>query len=569
LLDGATSHITAESFVRNDPKRPQIEVEYLCSPVIVADKIVGAVVTFQDVSERREIEFALTNARDTALAAARAKASFLASMSHEIRTPLSGVLGTVALLLNTNLDDAQKHLVGNLQKSLAALSETVDDILDFSKIEAGRMALETLEFDLVLLVNDTVELFRAPAIRKSIGLEVRFGSNVPQFVAGDANRLRQILNNFLSNAIKFTSVGEVVLRVTTSDDRILFEVEDSGIGIAEHEQEFLFQPFTQADVSTTRRFGGTGLGLSICREIVELMGGEIGVESEPGRGSRFWCRIALPVVERSAVASPPEKAPALGLAAVPQRVLLADDDEVNRETGEMLLADMGFEVVVVNDGAAAVASALNEPFDLILMDCRMPQLNGFEAAGLLRVKLAEKCPPIIALTALSGDESEKLLTASGMSARIAKPLTREKLAELLGDFAPSSAERQNLDLRADLIQHSLHGIIAPEVLESLIAVEARGNVGFIAEICQIYVQNTTQELRLIEADLDERYVDGVVRRAHRLNGSSAHLGLTELAGLFVKLENSAEEFNWSDASAHFAGIRQQFNLISKKFQEVS
>lgn len=566
ISEGAASHINSETFVRRDGV--QRLVEYLCSPIVDGDSIVGVVVTFQDITERRDIERAVGEARDAALEAARTKAAFLASMSHEIRTPLGGIVGSVNILLETPLNESQRKLLETLQKSVDLLTETVNDILDFSKIEAGKLALETIDFDLRELVDETVGLFRASAVRKKLELTLEVADEVPRGVRGDANRLRQVLNNFLSNAIKFTDKGAISVVVGCDGGNILFAVSDTGIGISDIEQARLFQPFTQADVSMTRRFGGTGLGLAISREIVEMMDGAIGVESEPGKGARFWFRVPLkevreiPAADRRDVSETPDR-DAGGL-----RILVAEDDEVNREIAVRLLEQLGFAASTVTNGVDAVRLAADNEFDLILMDCRMPGLDGFAASGIIRSSEGGNHPRIVALTAFSADEESARFARAGMDEHLRKPVTKRQLAELIERLFGALPEVGNLDLREDLIQHSLRGIINAEILSGFLAIEARGEPGFVAEILGIFCSNAELQLAQIGNEIAARSVEDVRRRAHSLKGSSANVGLETLTAHFAELENAAQSGDWTRADSLLPAIHHSFETIKSKILEV-
>ncbi|MCU0238353.1 MAG: ATP-binding protein, partial [Pyrinomonadaceae bacterium] len=290
LTVGETSHVNAETFFRQNGS--SFLVEYVCVPLIESEKIIGAVVTFQDITERRDLEEALAQAHESAIQMANAKANFLANISHEIRTPLNGIIGMNNLLLETNLSTEQLNFSQNINKSAELLLEIVNDILDFSKIEAGKLNLEMIEFSLRELIEEVLPFFKVETNRK--GLELNYQIEKDYQLIGDVIRLKQIFNNIIGNAVKFTKTGKINLEVKNiAENKFRFSVKDTGIGIAENEKVNLFQPFSQADDSTTRRFGGTGLGLAICKQLVELMNGEIGVESEIGQGSEFWFEIEL------------------------------------------------------------------------------------------------------------------------------------------------------------------------------------------------------------------------------------------------------------------------------------
>jgi len=390
------------------------------------------------LEEARLRESQLADARDRAEAAARAKARFLATMSHEIRTPLNGVLGLSSVLLDRHFDPEQRRLVQLIQDSGEQLLGIVNDVLDYSKLDADRLVLERGEFEPARLTRDTVDGFRARAAAKNLAIGCEVAPGVAERFAGDALRVRQILDNLVGNAIKFTAHGRIDVSLRMLDDpraSLEWRVADTGIGIPPERLGELFQDFMQVDSTTARRFGGTGLGLAICRRLVRLMGGEIAVESEPGRGSAFTVRLPTRAVGAAAVAAP---VPAVrAVPALPRRgsglyVLAAEDNEINRYVIEKLLHGMGHDVVFAADGAEAVDLAGRLRFDVVLMDIQMPTVDGITAAGRIRaMEGAGAQVPIIALTAhaMAGDRESYL--KAGMDDYVAKPIDPDELAQAL------------------------------------------------------------------------------------------------------------------------------------------
>ncbi len=391
------------------------------------------------LAEAREREVQLADARDRAEAAARAKARFLATMSHEIRTPLNGVLGLSSVLLDRQADPEQRRLVQLIQDSGEQLLGIVNDVLDYSKLDAAKLVLERAPFDPARLTQDALDAFRARAAAKGLALECAVVPGVPACVAGDALRVRQILDNLIGNAIKFTERGSVRVSLDARDDpraTLEWRVRDTGIGIPPERLGELFQDFMQVDSTTARRFGGTGLGLAICRRLVRLMGGEIGVESEPGAGSDFAVRLptraegaAAPVPAVRAVPAPVRRGTGL-------YVLAAEDNEINRYVIEKLLDGMGHDVVFAGDGGEAVELAGRLAFDVVLMDIQMPGVDGLTAAGRIRAADGPGADvPIIALTAhaMAGDREAYL--RAGMDDYVAKPVEPDALAAALARVA--------------------------------------------------------------------------------------------------------------------------------------
>jgi PAS domain S-box-containing protein len=392
----------------------------------------------RDVTERRKAE-EMRLAKEAAEQADQAKGRFLANMSHEIRTPMAGVLGLVDLLLKTELSQTQRGYGALIQTSAGSLLRLIDDVLDFSKIEAGRLSLERVPFDLHATLREIVELLRFRASARRTELVLVLHPAVPEWVWGDPGRLRQVLTNLVGNAVKFTEGGRVEVEAERlADGRLRFRVADTGIGIPQEVRGRLFTLFSQADSSTSRRFGGSGLGLAISQRIVEQMSGEIGYESTPDVGSVFW--FILPFE----AATPPASAPFLpaGEAStrpdgLRYRILVAEDNAINQLVITHELAALGYEVVAVNNGVEALETLEQQAFDLVLMDCQMPEIDGYEASRRIRASPGEiRRIPIVALTAHALKEDLERCLAAGMNDTITKPfredVLRQKLERWLG-----------------------------------------------------------------------------------------------------------------------------------------
>jgi signal transduction histidine kinase/CheY-like chemotaxis protein len=382
-------------------------------------------------------------ARRVAVDANLAKSRFLANMSHEIRTPMNGILGMVELLQHTRLDAEQARYAEGISTAARALHDLLGDILDLSKIEEGKVTLERVDFDPAQLLMGTADMYRALGGARSTVFVTHIDLATLPPVSGDPSRIRQVVSNLLGNALKFTEGGTVTLssaRVNApeGDGRawIQVKVHDTGIGMSRDQVSQLFQRFSQADASTTRRFGGSGLGLVICKHLVELMGGSIHVQSEPGVGSTFWFDIPLlaalapgPIASKTTDAAGSSAHQAMPRKA---RVLVAEDNRVNQVVVRAMLERLGMTVSIAEDGVEAVSMVQSEPFDVVLMDCQMPEMDGFEATRRIRALASDQRRiPIIALTANALAEDRQRCTDAGMDGYLTKPMTGTALAEML------------------------------------------------------------------------------------------------------------------------------------------
>ena len=536
----------------------------------------------------------------------KAKTDFLAMISHEIRTPMNAVMGMSQLLLNTGLQDKQLQYVQLINASAQSLMILVNNLLDFSRIEAKKMTLYQEPFHLEEEINQLVAIHALTGQEKMVRVLSEIDPSIrhKQYL-GDAHRLRQVLINLLGNALKFTEKGEVLLRVFPEDDlsgdKLRFEVQDTGIGIAEKDIAALFQPFSQVDSSSTRRYGGSGLGLSICARLVQLMGGEIGVHSLPGKGTTFWFTIRLKCLPQqkaadkalsesevdNATAAGKEAAqsasvlPVLGAeqaqpladasaTAVRAAVLVVDDEAVNRILVQEVLQYSPFEVECASSGAEALAAWRRRDFALILMDCQMPEMDGYSTT---RTMLAEarqqqrKMPVIIALTADGTSLAKSKSREAGMVDYLVKPLDFERLHQVLATWAAGSLDLypgQGSLFRRDavLAQTVIGQAVNPQVLERL-----RNDIGNIQAVVQVFLASLENRSQELAAACKNGDAASMVRIAHTLKGSSAQFGAEKLSSLCQQVERLARMGHVEQIGALLQKAEEAIGKVQEYFSE--
>ncbi|MFN3885251.1 MAG: ATP-binding protein, partial [Rhodocyclaceae bacterium] len=442
-LQGAPYDIVHRIVVNGETKWVREQAELKFDP---QGQLLAGIGTVQDITRQQLDQIELEESRAAAEAANRAKSEFLANMSHEIRTPMNAILGLTQLALDGPLEEGQRELLTNALASGRALLSILNDILDYSKIEAGHMEIARLPFSPADVLKETGDLFAAQLKEKSLSLDIEIDPALPAEVVGDPLRLGQVLANLVGNAIKFTERGGITLSAQLAAERpeglmLRFAVRDTGIGLDRATAGRLFQPFTQADGSITRRHGGTGLGLAICKKLVTLMGGEIGVTSQPGRGATFSFTIVVGRADGAAkTASAIQNSTPAG-RRLAGRVLVVEDNPFNQQVARGFLEKRGLEVHVAANGALGLEVVLHEPFDLILMDLHMPVIDGIEAARRIRTLPGRQHIPIVAMTAAVTAEDRARCEAAGMADFIAKPIDPDELARVLERFLAEAPEQ--------------------------------------------------------------------------------------------------------------------------------
>jgi len=521
------------------------------------------IISYADITALKQTQHELIDAKEAAEQATRAKSLFVANMSHEIRTPLNAVTGFCHLAERTELDAKQRGYLTSIRKATDLLLGVINNILDFSKLDAGKLELDQVDFSISALVSDLLDMFGVLAERKGLALDAHVGDEVPDAVLGDEHRIKQVLTNLVGNALKFTEEGRVKLSVDlvqrdAADLVLRFEVSDTGIGIAPDAIDCLFQSFTQADSSITRKHGGTGLGLAISRSLVELMGGDIGVTSAPEQGSAFWFTVRLSAATGPITGRPRKRATVAVRRGA--RVLVVDDNNINRRIMVELLDALGIRADVAGDGGEAITAIDNKVYDLVLMDLQMPHMDGYEATARLRERFNANQLPIIAMTAHGRLEDKEKCLSAGMNAHLAKPIDPNELAAVLGHWLAVSAPGG--------LGEKLGW---PEALPGLHVASGLARAGhkpaLYRQLLNEFALDHGGSAERLQASVDAGDAAVAARIAHNLKGTAANLGARTLEQSLRSFERAQREH--LDVAEALDAVRVALDEVLQSIAELS
>ncbi len=528
-----------------------------------------------DITDQKRVEDELRRTQDVAVRASTVKSEFLANMSHEIRTPLNAIIGMSTIGLDSSAEE-QKECLATIKTAGDSLLALISEILDFSKMEAGKVELEVSDFELVSVPKNALEVISPLAKSKEIEVCFQADPTLPVWVTGDSGRILQILLNLMGNAVKFTPNGgkvalgvkRVAYRSEASSCWVRFEVADTGQGIAEEAKTRLFQPFVQADNSTARKHGGTGLGLSICKRLVEFMQGRIGMDSELGKGSTFWFEIPMSSASsREMAVDAPAVAPAASRKARSARILIAEDNPANQKVIHRFLEKLGHRAEIVADGREALSAFEAGGFDLVFMDCQMPEMDGYEATRRIRElehKLKKTTTPIIALTAhaMSGDESK--CREAGMNDYLCKPVSPKKLEETINAWITESDAAAVPATQSAASEPSSGVDLA--YIESLESLQMEGKPDIVLELIKCFKDAVGHKTKVIADAIMTQDSARLSKEAHHFKSTCHGVGAKRLAWLMGQLEEGVDGVR---SMGFLERVIEEQRLVEAQLEEVS
>jgi signal transduction histidine kinase/DNA-binding NarL/FixJ family response regulator len=549
--------------------------------VHLTTKIIGEMtlsfLILEDITEKLQLEKALLEAKEKAEKANQAKDNFLAIISHELRTPMNGILGMAKLVLGTKLQPDQRECLELVQVSGEKLLVLLNDLLDFSKVRDGKMELEVICFSLRNVMDEFYRILLMKARKKNLECELHIDCDVPERLYGDPRRLQQILMNLADNAVKFTEKGLVTIAVSVkqyqdNNVKLLFKVGDTGIGIPQEKINIIFEKFTQADSSTTRKYGGTGLGLSIVAHLVEIMGGKVWVKSSLGKGSSFYFTVGFEVSALASNHSSLETIEQLvhtkdSKAIRPLRILLVEDEFINKKVAVRMLTNQGHEVTLASNGSEAVELFNTDQFDIIFMDIQMPEMDGVQATaairGLERQWGNKTHIPIVAMTAYAMKGDRERLMSSGMDEYVSKPLDSEELTALLRKIF---SEEPGYTKEEEESKEQQKDVMASAYLDQLLNV-CQGDVETVKAVISCFLENGAQYMRNIEQAVEQSDANHLKLSAHRLKGAAAYFGNKIVVEYAAQLENMGSNEQLIDVNQVFAQLKIAIGELEQGLQQ--